>query len=122
VISTHVAETLSDILIAATSQEQEDANLSTQQLQRQQPTGPVWAPLKLLGHYIGLGLNLVTSSQQSLKVSCIALDFVLDTAANINTLNQQVVQELNLELWTKHQQASVIVGPPREGDLFVGRF
>jgi len=37
-------------------------------------------------------------SQRARNVSGISLDFVLDTAANINTLNAQVAQELNLSV------------------------
>lgn len=63
--------------------------------------GPVRAPLKFIGPYIGLGLKfpyLSTSSQRTRNLTGIALDFVLDTAANINTLNAQVGQELELEI------------------------
>jgi len=65
------------------------------------PLGPVRAPLKFIGPYIGLGLNfpyLSTSSQRERNLTGIALDFVLDTAANINTLNAQVGQELELDI------------------------
>jgi len=59
------------------------------------------APLKYLGLYIGLGLtfpDLATASQRAKNVSGVALDFVLDTAANTNTINGQVAQELNLDV------------------------
>jgi len=60
----------------------------------------VEAPLKYLGPYPALGLrfpNLGTSAQRERNVTGISLDFVLDTAANINTINSQVAQELLLE-------------------------
>lgn len=61
----------------------------------------VRAPLKYLGPYPALGLrfpNLATAAQRARNVSGIALDFILDTAANTNTINGQVAQELQLEV------------------------
>jgi len=61
----------------------------------------VRAPLKFIGPYPCLALkfpNLATESQRSRNQTGIALDFVLDTAANINTVQGQVAQELNLEI------------------------
>lgn len=59
------------------------------------------APLKFIGPYPCLGLkfpDLATESQRSRgNQTGISLDFVLDTAANINTLQGQVAQELQLE-------------------------
>ena len=59
------------------------------------------APLKFMGPYPCLGLkfpNLATKAQQSRNVTGISLDFVLDTAANTNTINGQVAKELGLEV------------------------
>ena len=61
----------------------------------------VRAPLKFIGPYPCMALrfpNLATESQRSRNQTGISLDFVLDTAANINTLQGQVVQELQLEV------------------------
>jgi hypothetical protein len=58
------------------------------------------SPLKLIGPYPSLSLHfpkLATSSQRKREVSGISLDFVLDTAANTNTINAQVAAELDLE-------------------------
>ena len=61
----------------------------------------VRAPLKFIGPYPCLGVrfpNLATAAQRERNESGITLDFVLDTAANINTLNAQVAQELSLQV------------------------
>jgi hypothetical protein len=61
----------------------------------------VEAPLKFLGPYAAIGLrfpNLATSAQRARNVSGVSLDFVLDTAANVNTINGQVAQELQLQI------------------------
>jgi hypothetical protein len=60
----------------------------------------VRSPMKFIGPYPTLPLrfpNLATASQRSRNVTGISLDFVLDTAANTNTINQQVAIELELE-------------------------
>eukprot|EP00562_Extubocellulus_spinifer_P030760 CAMPEP_0178719200 /NCGR_PEP_ID=MMETSP0699-20121125/23003_1 /TAXON_ID=265572 /ORGANISM="Extubocellulus spinifer, Strain CCMP396" /LENGTH=429 /DNA_ID=CAMNT_0020369431 /DNA_START=279 /DNA_END=1568 /DNA_ORIENTATION=- len=65
-----------------------------------QPTA-VRAPLKYVGPYPCLALrfpNLATQSQRERNVTGISLDFVLDTAANTNTINSQVAKELGLEV------------------------
>jgi len=61
----------------------------------------VQAPMRFIGPYPTLALkfpNLATESQRSRNQTGISLDFVLDTAANINTLQGQVAKELKLEL------------------------
>lgn len=61
----------------------------------------VQAPLKYLGPYPAIGLrfpHLATSAQRAKNVSGVSLDFVLDTAANVNTINGQVAQELLLQI------------------------
>mmetsp|Transcript_30101 Transcript_30101/g.71624 ORF Transcript_30101/g.71624 Transcript_30101/m.71624 type:complete len:353 (+) Transcript_30101:94-1152(+) len=58
------------------------------------------SPLRFLGPYPTVPLKfprLSTPSQREKDLSGISLDFVLDTAANVNTLNAQVAKELNLE-------------------------
>lgn len=60
----------------------------------------VRAPLKFVGPYPTLALrfpHLATLSQQSRNQTGVSLDFVLDTAANINTLHPQVASELQLK-------------------------
>ena len=60
----------------------------------------VRSPLRFLGPYPTMPLrfpHLATASQRSRNVTGISLDFVLDTAANTNTINQQVALELELE-------------------------
>ena len=72
--------------------------------EQQQPEAPnaVRAPLKYIGPYPCLSLrfpSLATSAQRSrgANVTGISLDFVLDTAANTNTIQRAVAQELALE-------------------------
>lgn len=57
--------------------------------------------MKYLGPYPCIGLrfpNLATVGQRERNATGISLDFVVDTAANTNTLNAQVAQELGLEV------------------------
>jgi len=58
------------------------------------------SPLRFLGPYPTMPLrfpNLATPSQRERNVTGISLDWVLDTAANTNTINAQVALELGLE-------------------------
>lgn len=58
-------------------------------------------PLKFVGPYPTIGLRfpgLSTKNQKAQKKTGISLDFVLDTAANTNTINAQVATELGLEV------------------------
>lgn len=60
----------------------------------------VRSPLRFLGPYPTMPLrfpNLATSSQRERNVTGVSLDWVLDTAANTNTINLQVANELQLE-------------------------
>lgn len=60
----------------------------------------VRSPLRFIGPYPTMPLrfpHLATSSQRSRNVTGVSLDFVLDTAANTNTINKQVATELNLK-------------------------
>lgn len=66
-----------------------------------QETSTLSARLKYLGPYPALSLRFPdasTSSQRERNVTGVSLDFVLDTAANTNTLNGQVAQELQLDI------------------------
>ena len=57
--------------------------------------------LKFIGPYPALSLrfpSLSTSSQRKRNVTGVALDFILDTAANTNTINAQVATELSLDV------------------------
>lgn len=61
----------------------------------------VSSEMKLIGPYACMALrfpNLATQSQKERNVTGISLDFVLDTAANTNTLNAQVAKELELDI------------------------
>lgn len=87
-LSTSVVDGSEEIIPAQSMSEEEES-----------PT--IRAPLKYLGPYPALGLRfptLATASQRAKNATGIALDFVLDTAANVNTINGQVAQELQLEI------------------------
>ncbi|CAJ1942478.1 unnamed protein product [Cylindrotheca closterium] len=61
----------------------------------------IQVPLKFIGPYPTMGLrfpNLATKNQKAQNKTGISLDFVLDTAANTNTINAQVASELELEV------------------------
>ncbi|CAB9508803.1 expressed unknown protein [Seminavis robusta] len=78
--------------------ETKDLSLTEQDEQLKEPTS-VRAPLKFMGPYPCLGLkfpHLATSAQRAKNMSGISLDFLLDTAANVNTINSQVATELQL--------------------------
>lgn len=75
----------------------EEADLSSQPADQ---SSSIQVPLKYLGPYPAIGLrfpNLSTSSQRERNITGVSLDFVVDTAANVNTINAQVAQELLLE-------------------------
>jgi hypothetical protein len=58
------------------------------------------SPLRFLGPYPTMPLrfpDLATPSQRERGVSGVCLDWVLDTAANVNTINAAVARDLNLE-------------------------
>ena len=80
----------------------DDINEQQQPQQQQEAPNAVRAPLKYLGPYPCLSLrfpDLATSAQRArgANVTGISLDFVLDTAANTNTIQGAVAQELALE-------------------------
>mmetsp|Transcript_23902 Transcript_23902/g.39535 ORF Transcript_23902/g.39535 Transcript_23902/m.39535 type:complete len:352 (-) Transcript_23902:90-1145(-) len=83
----------------------------------------VRAPLKYLGPYPALSLrfpNLSTASQRERNVTGVSLDFILDTAANTNTINAQVAGELGLEVVGLPAPAGLGAGGPMEGgDTFL---
>eukprot|EP00535_Pseudo-nitzschia_heimii_P006177 CAMPEP_0197185742 /NCGR_PEP_ID=MMETSP1423-20130617/12596_1 /TAXON_ID=476441 /ORGANISM="Pseudo-nitzschia heimii, Strain UNC1101" /LENGTH=475 /DNA_ID=CAMNT_0042636887 /DNA_START=418 /DNA_END=1845 /DNA_ORIENTATION=+ len=88
------------------------------------PPAVVRAPLKFIGPYPCLALkfpNLATESQRSRNQTGISLDFVLDTAANINTLQGQVAQELKLELLEDSPALPGVssAGPIEGGETYV---
>lgn len=59
----------------------------------------VEAPLKFIGPYPCITLkfpNLATASQRQRNISGVELDFVLDTAANTNTIQEAIPLELKL--------------------------
>lgn len=76
-------------------------NVVDNNLIEEEVTTAVRAPLKYIGPYPCLALrfpHLATASQRARNVTGISLDFVLDTAANTNTINGQVAKELDLEV------------------------
>ena len=79
----------------------------------------VRAPLKFMGPYPCLGLrfpNLATTAQRARNESGVTLDFVLDTAANTNTINAQVAQAINLNVTGQALPGMGSAGPI-QGDL-----
>jgi len=63
----------------------------------------VTSPLKFIGPYPSLPLHfptLSTPNQKERNMTGISLDFIMDTAANTNTIQNQVAQELELESLT----------------------
>ena len=57
------------------------------------------SPLRFIGPYPALALsfpNLATPAQRARGASGVTLDFVIDTAANVNTINAAVAKELGL--------------------------
>lgn len=82
----------------------------------------VRAPLKFIGPYPCMSLrfpNLSTESQRSRNVSGISLDFVLDTAANTNTINAQVAKELQCEKVGSALPGMSSAGAITGGDTFM---
>ncbi|OEU14910.1 hypothetical protein FRACYDRAFT_269708 [Fragilariopsis cylindrus CCMP1102] len=85
----------------------------------------VRTPLKFIGSYPCLGLkfpNLSTDSQREKNITTgIALDFVLDTASNINTIQGPVAQQLQLEKLTDKRALPGVssTGPIAGGDTFL---
>jgi hypothetical protein len=64
-----------------------------------EPATSIRAPLTYIGPYPCLALafpDLATPNQIQKNITGISLDFILDTAANTNTLNLAVAQELGL--------------------------
>jgi hypothetical protein len=84
----------------------DDASTSTTTLQQedqqdQEQSSAVRAPIRFIGPYPTLALRfpeLATASQRERNATGISLDFVLDTAANTNTINAQVAAELGLKV------------------------
>ena len=82
----------------------------------------VRAPLKFIGPYPTLALrfpDLQTSSQKERNVTGVSLDFVLDTAANTNTINAQVANELSLEVVGSALPGVGSAGAISGGDTFL---
>jgi hypothetical protein len=85
----------------------------------------VRTPLKFIGSYPCLGLkfpNLSTDSQREKNITTgIALDFVLDTASNINTIQGPVAQQLQLEKLNDKRALPGVSssGPMAGGDTFL---
>mmetsp|Transcript_16402 Transcript_16402/g.34194 ORF Transcript_16402/g.34194 Transcript_16402/m.34194 type:complete len:536 (-) Transcript_16402:135-1742(-) len=78
------------------------------------------APLKFNGPYPCMALkfpNLSTESQRNQNLTGISLDFVLDTAANINTIQSQVATELCLP---KQEDSPALPGVSSSGPMAGG--
>lgn len=92
--------------VASTSTEEVDtvptANpIDDSATQSTQESSVVRAPLRYVGPYPCLALKfpqLATQSQRERNVTGVTLDFILDTAANTNTINGEVAQLLDLEV------------------------
>ena len=77
----------------------EGLSIATDETVAQDPN-TVSSLLKFIGPYPSLGLrfpDLATQSQKERNITGISLDFVIDTAANTNTINAQVATELGCE-------------------------
>jgi len=77
------------------------ASSTSFQEQKEDEEEVIRAPLKYIGPYPAIGLRfpkLATTAQRAKGIAGIGLDFVLDTAANVNTINGQVAEELQLEV------------------------
>ena len=86
-----------------------------------QDVDTIKAPLKYIGPYPCLALrfpDLATPSQKKLNKKGISLDFVVDTAANTNTINGQVAKELGLEVVGNAPGGLGSQGAIMGGDLF----
>jgi hypothetical protein len=92
-----------------------------QELSSLSPT-VIRCPLKYLGPYPAIALRfpqLATQAQRSRNVSGISLDFVLDTAANLNTLNGQVASELQLQQVGEALPGIATSGPMAGGNTYM---
>lgn len=81
----------------------------------------VRAPLKFVGPYPCLALRfaqVATEAQRSKNSTGVSLDFVLDTAANVNTINGQVAKELRLEVVGEALPGVASSGPMSGGETF----
>ena len=94
------AVTRKDYQLFADTGEIGEVSALQEDLDNEEESTSVTSFLKFIGPYPCLPLrfpNLATSSQRERNVTGISLDFVIDTAANTNTINGQVAQELSLE-------------------------
>lgn len=87
------------------------------------PSQAVRAPLKYIGPYPCLSLRfpaLATANQREKNVTGVSLDFLLDTAANTNTLQQVVANELDLRVVGQALPGVGSAGPiVRGGDTYM---
>ena len=82
----------------------------------------VRSPMRFLGPYPTMPLkfpNLSTASQRERNITGISLDWVLDTAANVNTINAQVAMELGLEVVGEAPGGVGAAGGIMGGDTFM---
>lgn len=82
----------------------------------------ITVPIKFAGPYPSIGLrfpDLATQNQKAQNISGISLDFVIDTAANTNTINAQVASELNLDVVGQALPGVGTSGALSGGDTFM---
>lgn len=87
----------------------------------------VVAPLKYMGPYPCLTLafpNLATSEQRAHNLTGISLDFVLDTGANVNSIDASVADELGLQISVSSKDLNIlgsagVGGAFLPGDIFL---
>lgn len=82
----------------------------------------VQAPIKYIGPYPCLALRfpeLATPKQRQRDESGVSLDFVVDTAANTNTINGQVAKELGLKVVGKSLGGLGAQGAISGGDTYL---
>jgi len=99
-----------------------DTAFPVPEIAEEQDTSTISSFLKFIGPYPSLPLhfpNLSTESQRSKNLTGISLDFIIDTAANTNTINAQVAQELQLENVGKALPGYAASGAIEGGNTFL---
>jgi hypothetical protein len=102
----------------------DDESLNEDGPSQQQHFSPtvVRCPLRYLGPYPAISLrfpHLATRAQRGRNATGVSLDFVVDTAANLNTLNGQVATELQLEQVGEALPGVAASGPMAGGHTYM---
>ena len=87
----------------------------------------VVAPLKYMGPYPCLTLcfpNLATSEQRERNLTGVSLDFVLDTGANVNSIDARLAEDLGLQILVSSKDLNIlgsagVGGTFLPGDVFL---